>query len=69
MEKETCEGLMGKEACDKLAQERGRCIVGKEECKQICTAKGKPCCAENAPSSCTRKGESAPKACCSKPKE
>lgn len=69
MDKATCEGIMGKEACDKMAQERGRCIVGKEECKAICAAKGKPCCAESLPTECTRKCTTAPKECCSKPKE
>lgn len=42
MEKEMCEKMMGKEACEAMCKERGRCIVSKEECMEKCHAAGKP---------------------------
>ncbi|HLP19955.1 MAG TPA: hypothetical protein VK174_06620 [Chitinophagales bacterium] len=45
MDQAVCEKMMGKEACEAMRKERGRCIVSKEECMEKCKADGKPCCA------------------------
>jgi len=53
MDKEVCEKMMGKEACDEMCKERGRCIMSKEECMKVCHTAGKSCCAEKGePSGC-----------------
>ena len=36
MDKEACEKMMGKEACDAMYKERGRCIMSKDECMEMC---------------------------------
>jgi hypothetical protein len=36
MEKEACEKMMGKDACDSISKLRGRCIMSKEECMEMC---------------------------------
>ncbi len=43
MEKEMCEKMMGKEACETMCKERGRCIMSKEECASHCKMEGKSC--------------------------
>ena len=52
MEKEMCQKMMGKEACEAMCKERGRCIMAKEECMKMCHAAGKPCCAEKSEGAC-----------------
>jgi hypothetical protein len=36
MDKVACEKMLGKEACDAIEKERGRCIMSKEECMKMC---------------------------------
>jgi hypothetical protein len=43
LDKAMCEKMMGKEACDKLCQERGQCIMTKDECAKMCGGE-KACC-------------------------
>ena len=38
-----CEKMMGKEACDKMCQERGKCIMSKDECTKMCNGKSSCC--------------------------
>lgn len=38
MNQATCEKMMGKDACEKMMKERGRCIMSKEECMKMCPA-------------------------------
>lgn len=64
MEKEMCSKMMGAEKCEAMCKERGRCIMSKEECMNMCHAAGKPCCAEKTESQCTKKCEGEKKACC-----
>jgi hypothetical protein len=58
MEQNACEAMMGKEACDALVKERGRCIMSKEECNAKCSKKGactgekKECCAKKDAAAC-----------------
>ena len=66
MEKEMCEKMMGKEACDAMSKERGRCILSQEECMKMCHAKGATCCAEKKEVQCTKKCEGEKKECCKK---
>ncbi|MDB5283493.1 MAG: hypothetical protein JWO06_2568 [Bacteroidota bacterium] len=40
MDRAACEKAMGKDACDKMFHERGRCIISKEECMKICEKAG-----------------------------
>jgi len=64
MDKATCEKMMGKEACDKMYAERGRCIVSKDECTKMCTAEGKACCMQGKTNAtCPKTGT---KTCCKK---
>ncbi len=65
MEKEMCEKMMGKEACEAMCKERGRCIVSKEECMEKCHAAGKPCCAEKSEATCAMHKEGEPAGKCS----
>lgn len=44
MTREHCENVLGKEACEAMIQERGRCIMSKKECREKCTAGQKKCC-------------------------
>ena len=71
MEKEMCEKMMGKEACDAMCKERGRCIMSKEECMKMCHAAGKPCCAEKGEGTCPmhKEAESAGKCTMGEKKE
>jgi hypothetical protein len=64
LEKGACEMAMGKEACEKLCKERGRCVLSKEECRKMCEAKGIPCCVDKAGAECTKKCEGQGKSCC-----
>jgi len=64
MEKEMCEKMMGKEACDAMSKQRGRCILSKEECMKMCHANGAACCAEKKEAQSTKKCEGEKKACC-----
>jgi hypothetical protein len=54
MEKEKCIEIMGKEACEALIAERGRCILSKEECAEKCEKK----CCSNEHKGCCKKSES-----------
>lgn len=64
MEKATCEKLMGKDACDAMEKERGRCIMSKEECMEMChSPKAKTGCSAHAEGEAA--GEEKP-ACCRK---
>jgi hypothetical protein len=63
MDKGACEMAIGKEACEKMCKERGRCIMSKEECARACSANGHPgCCAGKA--GCGDMGGSGKKGCC-----
>jgi hypothetical protein len=64
MEKEMCSKMMGKDACEAMCKERGRCILSKDECMKMCHASGKPCSAEKAETQCTKKCEGEKKECC-----
>ena len=46
MDKAMCKKMMGKEACEAMCKERGRCIMSKEECAAHCKAETKGCCAK-----------------------
>lgn len=65
MEKEMCSKMMGAEACEKMCKERGRCVMSKEECMQMCHAAGKPCCAEKGENTCPMHKEGEPAGKCS----
>jgi hypothetical protein len=71
MEKEMCEKMMGKEACDAMSKERGRCVMSKEECMKMCHAAEKPCCAEKSEGTCTmhKEGEATGKCSMGEKKE
>ncbi len=45
MDQANCEKMMGKEACEKMVKERGRCIMSKEECTKVCGGKENCCVA------------------------
>jgi hypothetical protein len=60
MDKGLCEKMMGKEACDKMCAERGRCIMSKQECSKMCGG-NMSCCTDGKPSCCA--GNQLP-ACC-----
>jgi hypothetical protein len=60
MDKTVCEGMMGKEKCDAMCKERGRCILAKEECMALCKESGKQCCAQGAEAPACKK----PATCC-----
>ncbi|MBK8658887.1 MAG: hypothetical protein IPN22_08450 [Bacteroidetes bacterium] len=64
MDKAVCEGMMGKEKCDAMCKERGRCILAKDECMALCKASGKKCCAEGAGAPTCQK----PAKCCKEQK-
>lgn len=66
MEKEVCEKMMGKEVCDAMSKERGRCIISKDECMKMCHAEGKPCGGEKPAAGCTPKCAGEKKECCKK---
>ncbi len=66
MDPAMCEKMMGKEACEAMRSQRGRCIVSKEECMAMCHANGKACCAQKPMGECTKKCEGEKKACCQK---
>ncbi len=66
MEPAMCEKMMGKEACEAMRAQRGRCIVSKDECMTMCHAAGKPCCAQKTEAQCTKKCEGEKKECCQK---
>ena len=55
MESAVCEKMMGKEACETMRKERGRCIMSNEECMEMC----------HPQSGCT-KGNEEKKECCKK---
>lgn len=59
MDMADCEKMMGKEKCQAMHNERGQCIMSKEECKAACDAAGKKCCATEAKATCTKE-----KKCC-----
>ncbi len=46
MDRGTCEKMMGKEACDKMCHERGKCIMSKDECTKMCNGKSSCCGAD-----------------------
>ncbi len=58
MEQSACEAMLGKEACEAMVKERGRCIMSKEECAAKCGNKGtcngekKECCAKKDAAAC-----------------
>ena len=64
LDKAVCEKVIGKEACDAMNKERGRCILSKEECSKACAAAGVPCCAQKEEASCSHKCEGQKKECC-----
>lgn len=67
MEKEVCEKMMGKEACEAMCKQRGRCILSKEECMNVCHAQGKDCCAAKAGADgAPHCGDGEKKPCCQK---
>jgi len=65
-DKAACEKAMGKEACDKMSAERGRCIMSKEECRELCATGAK--CGYGEKSGCCASGSSGGEArgCCKK---
>lgn len=71
MDKEACEKMMGKNACDAMYKERGRCIMSKEECMEMChSMKGEGGCMhhgegmkEGKPGCCMGKGGDSMKEC------
>ena len=65
MDKAMCEKMMGKDACDAMCKERGRCIMSKEECMKMCHAEGKGCCGEKKEGACPM-GGGEKKECCKK---
>ncbi len=74
LDKAVCEKMMGKEACDAMCKERGRCIMSKDECMEMCHSKG-GCMRQNEkgmisdkPGCCMGKGEEK-KECCKKKTE
>lgn len=67
MEPAVCEKMMGKEACEAMRAQRGRCIVSKEECMTMCKAEGKACCAGAGHGACANAG--AEKPMCHKPQQ
>lgn len=75
MDKAMCEKMMGKEACDSICKMRGRCILGKSECTQMCHGmSGGGGCAmhheegmmDGKPGCCMGKEGEEKKACCKK---
>jgi hypothetical protein len=60
MDEAMCEKMMGKEACEKMIKERGRCIMSKEECAKVCGTGGA------APACCMGAGNGEIKECCKK---
>lgn len=67
MEPAMCEKMMGKEACEAMRAQRGRCIVSKEECMTMCHAGGKACCAGPGQGACAGGGSEKPM--CHKPQQ
>ncbi len=66
LDKATCEKMVGKQLCDSLSKERGRCIFSREECAKVCSATGAPCGDDKAGTACVKKCEGQEKKCCKK---
>jgi|GEM_PF-1872645 hypothetical protein len=74
LDRAVCEKMMGKESCEKLCKDRGKCIMTKDECAKMCggmakcDAGMKGCSMGNAkemPACCKGDGKEM-KACCKK---
>jgi hypothetical protein len=66
MDKGMCEKMMGKDACEKMCRERGRCIMSKDECAKMCGGK-MSCCTDSKAPCCAGMGTSGEmKECCKK---
>lgn len=55
LDKAVCEKMMGKETCDSISKQRGRCIMSKEECAAMCSKKQG--CSKGPQSCCKIKAE------------
>lgn len=64
MDAASCASIMGKNACDGMIKERGRCIMSKDECTKACANAGKGCCIKDKPNATCPNTNN--KSCCKK---
>lgn len=55
LDKEKCESIMGKTACDSIVALRGKCIFSKEECKASVCGKVSGNCSSEGKKECCKK--------------
>lgn len=55
LDKEKCESIMGKAACDSIVALRGRYILSKEECKANVCGKAPAACSSESKKECCKK--------------
>ncbi len=46
VDKACCEKMMGKDACKRMHDERGACLMSKNECAKLCRENVKACAAK-----------------------
>lgn len=67
MDNATAEKMMGKEACDKMCKERGRCIMSKDECMKMCADGGSKCgMGDEGKAGCCKHDKEEKMECCKK---